>query len=664
MRTDGLAEGHSEVAAPIELGYGTFEWDVTADSIVWSDEMYSIHGVAPDYRLRDPRSFLQFVHPDDLELVRNFLEYFLDGGEPHPIEYRIQLPDGEVRHLLGTNAVIQTKDGKPSRVLGTVRDISELRRVSLNALLTDKPPQAPGLQRAEEALVRSEQRFRALIENTYDVISVFGVDGTILYSTPSRERVLGFSKHETVGRKGADFIHPDDQAMAYRAFAQTLRGPGSTASVVFRSLHKDGSWRAMEVTLTNLLEHQAVGGIVANMRDITERRQADEALRQAQKMEAIGRLAGGVAHDFNNLLTVILGEAEMSLDERAAPGELQDSLKRIRAAGERAGDLTQRLLAFSRREIQQKEVLDLNALVSRTQEMLRRLIEADVSLDFELESDLWRLCADPSQIEQLIVNLVVNARDSMPEGGTVHISTRNVTLDDDELEAFEPAEDASSRDPEPVGNEFVRLDVLDTGTGISKDLQTHIFEPFFTTKGNEGTGLGLATCYSVARQHGGHIGVDSTEGQGTTVTVYLPRCCDEVDVAVVAPEPEQVTGKETILVVEDESAVREITGEILSRTGHVVLSAADAAEALSIVEEHGEEIDLLLTDVVLPGMGGRELAEEVVRLYPSIRVLFVSGYTADAILRRGVIAQEFELLPKPFLSRQLTTRVREVLDRE
>jgi two-component system cell cycle sensor histidine kinase/response regulator CckA len=382
-----------------------------------------------------------------------------------------------------------------------------------------------------------------------------------------------------------------------------------------------------------------------------ENRALEAQLMQAQKMEAVGRLAGGVAHDFNNLLTVVLGEADLALSVAPPEGEVTESLREIRGAAERAAVVTRQLLAFSRRELVKPEVVDLNQAIPRVEKMVRRLIGEDVELTVRLDPTLGATKCDPGQIEQVLINLVVNARDAMPGGGSVSVETSNVVVG---------AEDAGRM--EVTAGDFVALTVSDTGSGIAPEHLPEIFDPFFTTKGpGAGTGLGLPTCHSIVKQAGGHIAVDSGVGVGTTFTVLLPR----VDEAVTRAETETrdiPRGTETILLVEDDARVRTVARRMLTSLGYTVLEAAGGDAALELLRAHRDQIALLLTDIVLPGIGGREIAERARALEPNLRVLFASGYTEDVILRYKVLVHDIAMVQKPFTPDSLGRKVREVLD--
>jgi nitrogen-specific signal transduction histidine kinase len=388
--------------------------------------------------------------------------------------------------------------------------------------------------------------------------------------------------------------------------------------------------------------------------DITERRSLEQQLRQSQKMEAVGRLAGGVAHDFNNLLTVIKGYSELMLEQTAPGGPLRAEAEEVKKAADRAASLTRQLLAFSRQQVLAPRILDLNAAVGNIEQMLRRLLGEDIELSTVLGEKLGQVKADPGQVEQVIMNLAVNSRDAMSRGGKLTIETANVALDESYMREHGGVK----------SGRYVMLAVSDTGTGMDEETRSRIFEPFFTTKEmGKGTGLGLSTVYGIVKQSEGYIWVYSEAGQGTTFKVYLPRVDESADESQkMAALGSGDRGTETILLVEDEDGVRALVKQVLSRQGYTVIETRHGREALQECERHSGPIPLLLTDVVLPQMSGRELAERLKALRPDIKVLYMSGYTDDAILRHGVIDQETAFLQKPFTTSVLARKVREVLD--
>jgi PAS domain S-box-containing protein len=506
-----------------------------------------------------------------------------------------------------------------------------------------------------DAIRQSETLFRSLIEHSMDLIVIVGGDGRFKYGSPSVTRFLGYEQGELTGALGFEWVHPDDTARIRAAFAKAVGGRAEEVREEFRFRHKDGSWRTFEAVVTNLVDEPAVAGLVVNARDITEQRALEGQLRQAQRLEAVGRLAGGVAHDFNNILTAIHGYCELLLTTFDRHDQRRQDVQEIRSAAERAASLTRQLLAFSRKQVLQPATLDVNALISGLQALLGRMIGEDVTLETALEAHPATVRADPGQLEQVIANLVVNSRDAMPTGGRITLETATVDLDESYVREHAGAS---------VGR-FVVLAVTDNGTGMDAETQTHIFEPFFTTKETgKGTGLGLSTVYGIVKQSGGFIWVYSEPGRGTTFKIYLPAAegvTAAVDLRPALPEPPG--GSETVLIVEDDPAVREVATQILRRKGYRILQAPDGATALALARTHVARVSLVITDLVMPGMSGRELADAVRAEQPGVRVLYMSGYTDDAVVRQGVLNASAPYLQKPFTAQSLALKVRELMDR-
>ncbi len=509
-------------------------------------------------------------------------------------------------------------------------------------------------KRADEALRRSEKRFRALIEKSTDMILVLDAEGRYQFWSESAAETLGWTPGEMLGRSALERVHPDDRPRIAHVLERLLSTESGIARELFRHQHADGSWRQLEGTARNLLRDPAVGGIVLNSRDVSEQRLLEEQFWQAQKLESVGRLAGGVAHDFNNLLTVILSSVEEMRDQ--PQGEAQPSavlVEEIGAAGERARDLTRQLLAFARKQVIAPESLDLGAVVLGTEKLLRRLLGEDVELATGLGPGLWPVRCDRGQVEQVIVNLAVNARDAMPGGGTLLIETSNVEVDRDGVSAH----------PGMRPGSYVRLSVRDSGMGIAPEVKARIFEPFFTTKATgKGTGLGLATVYGIVKQSDGFISVESEPGRGTAFELLFPRAQGGVSepgprVSLARPQ-----GRETVLVVEDDELVRGVTVRTLASAGYRVIVAGNGTEALDAAAREGGPVHLLVTDVIMPGLNGHELASELLRGRPDLCVLYVSGYAGDVISETGVLDSGVELLEKPFTAPTLLGRVRAILD--
>lgn len=495
--------------------------------------------------------------------------------------------------------------------------------------------------RAIEALERREEHYRSLIENSQDLISIVNIDGTIRYVSPSHERILGYRLEELVGQNVLTFIHPDDAARVQAA----LLDPDNAAPIESRYRHKDGSWRAIESFSRNLSHLAGVNGVVINSRDISERRRLEEQLHHSQRLDAVGRLAGGVAHDFNNLLMVITGHSQMLLDTLHPADPARADLEQIVKTAERATELTHQLLAFSRRQPVRPVSLNLNLLVRDMERILRRVLGEDITLVTHLVPELRPVCVDPGQIEQVVLNLALNARDAMAGGGRLTLETGN-------LQVFR---ESHREYPGVSPGQYAMLAVSDTGAGISPEVQSRIFEPFFTTK-ERGTGLGLSTSYGIIKQAGGHLWVESQPGRGTTFRIFLPMAEQIAEEAVESKPAPQAHGSETILLVEDEDGVRRVMENMLQRRGYRVLACSCSDHALQAAELHAGGIDLLITDIVMPGMNGRQMADLLLSRRPDMRVLYVSGYgnPLDA-------SSQGAFLQKPFSHEQFAIKVREVL---
>ena len=510
------------------------------------------------------------------------------------------------------------------------------------------------IHRIRRQLVQREELFRLISENAMDMIAVVDPEWRRLYSSPAYARILGLSDEELAGKPYFEQVHPDDRYAAEQAL-KTSTGTANVRTIQYRMKHKDGAWHVIESGASAILDPQGkVERYVIVNRDVSEQRQLEEKFRQAQKMEAVGRLSGGVAHDFNNLLGVIIGYAEFLQESPATDNSLRGSVDEILKAGKRAASLTRQLLAFSRQQVLDPKVIDLNSVVSDMDKMLRRLIGEDVELSTVLGPALGRIKADQGQLEQVLMNLVVNARDAMPVGGKLLIDTANMIMD----EAF------VRRYPYPVQpGPYVCLTVADTGVGMDAETKARAFEPFFTTKEKgKGTGLGLSMVYGVVKQSGGYIDIESAPGTGTTFKIYLPTVADQVKAESAPREATSFTGSETILVAEDEASLRTLTRTTLELCGYKVLEAKDGVEALEVSDRYSGPIDLLLTDMVMPGMGGRALAQEIVRSRPEIRLAYMSGYTGQAVGSQGPVDPGSVFLMKPFTREILTRKIREALD--
>ncbi len=572
------------------------------------------------------------VPPALREAHRGGLERYLQTGRGKILGRRIELSglrrDGSQIPI--ELAVARIGDSEPPTFTGFIRDISQ--RIE-----------------AERTIRASEDRYRHLFESCPLPLWVYDLETLrFLAVNQAAVRHYGYSRDEFSEMTLAD-IRPFEDIAALRADVMRNKqpDPGST----WRHRKRDGTVITVEIKAQDFqFERRAARLVLVN--DLTERIRLEDQLRQSQKMEAVGRLAGGIAHDFNNLLSVILSCSDAMADELGQHEPLRADVEEIRTAGQRAADLTRQLLAFSRHQVVEAKALDLNESVAGMERMLRRLLGADIALTTLPAAGLSAIKSDPSHIEQVVMNLAVNARDAMPRGGSLTIETRNVILDEEYAR--------SHHDVRP--GPYVMLAMSDTGFGMDKETLGRIFEPFFTTKETgKGTGLGLSTVFGIVRQNSGHIWVYSERGKGTTFKVYFPSASGEAAKPVPRAAPDQPQGSETILLVEDDEQVRGVARSILRRQGYVVLEAPNAGEAVMLSEQYTAKIDLLLTDVVLPRMSGRQLAERLAPSRPEMKILFMSGYTEDAVLQHGVLDSGVSYLQKPITPSALARKVREVL---
>jgi len=516
---------------------------------------------------------------------------------------------------------------------------------------------------SQSDLSQSEERYRDYFENAKDAIYVHDLNGHYIMVNKAGEELIGYTRDEILQMRISDVVPSAYLDQIHAKLTKKLADNSLTIYEV-EAIRKDGSRVPIEVSSRLIYENGVPVAVQGSARDITERKRAEEALRasqlqlqQSQKLEAIGQLAGGVAHDFNNMLTAIIGYTDLSLRRVGLENSIRRNLEETKKAAERAASLVRQLLAFSRKQILEPKILDLNDVVKDMHKMLTRLIGENIQLAIRLETNLGSIKADPSQVEQIIVNLVVNARDAMPRGGKVTIETANVTLSDE----------AALKHVAVKPGEHVMLAVSDTGSGMDQETQARIFEPFFTTKDvGKGTGLGLSTVYGIVKQSGGNIWVYSEPGMGTVFKVYLPRIDDATASAIdkLAQDINVPRGSETILLVEDEDVVRGLTRNILMQAGYNVLDAKSGEEAIRLCRAHAGPIDLLLTDVVMPEISGKEVADRLLKLRPTLRTLFMSGYTDEAIVQHGVLDANVKFIQKPFTWVALTRKVREVLNRD
>jgi len=492
------------------------------------------------------------------------------------------------------------------------------------------------------------------VEQSPISILVLDKNGNIEYANQQFMESSGFRMEDLSGMHPSSLFADGEKKGVFDTIWKEVSG-GNIWRGEILSIHKNGEKYWEEVVISPIYDEEgAISSFIFYKKNINEQKKLEEQFRQSQKMEAVGRLAGGVAHDFNNLLTVIIGYSEVILAQIAEEDPQYNKIKQIDKAGRRAEGLTRQLLAFSRKQIIQPKIISLNQMINDMEKMLQRLIGEHIELQTILSSELGNLYADPSQIEQVVMNLCINARDAMPEGGTLTIYTENVHLSKAEESKYFNAAPGS----------YIKLSISDTGTGIDETLHAQVFEPFFTTKEKgKGTGLGLSTVYGIIKQSGGTIWVESEIGKGTSFNMLFPRSSDSIEnETVTAAASFDVRGSETILVVEDEDALRALTVEMLEENGYTVLKAEDGEAALAISIKYNKRIDLLLTDVVMPKMSGRKLAEEIIKIHPEIYILYMSGYTEDAIVHHGVLEGSTEFIPKNFKPTALLQKIRKIFN--
>ena len=612
------------------------------DAIVWEAEATThqftfvsqraeqILGYPVGQWLSQPDFWEQHLHPLDRERAVSARRQAIAEGRDHSLEYWLLAADGRHVWLHDTVHVVLDAEGRPIQLRGVAIDSTKGK-----------------LAEAERMLLMTA------IEQSADGIVITDAKGTIEYVNPAFSRVSGYSREEALGKNPRLLKSGMHDEAYYRKLWSTILG-GEIWQDEITNRRKDGSLYPEQMTITPVRDQRGeITHFIAIQTEVTERKRLEQQLRQAQKMEAVGRLAGGVAHDFNNLLTIISGYGGLLLEHPGTIEPLRGYVNEISNASGRAASLTRQLLAFSRQQVLAPRVLGLNAVVANIEKMLKRLIGEDINLVTILGESLWPVKADPGQLEQVLLNLALNARDAMPNGGVLTIETANVEMDSTSAQSHPPLS------PGP----YVLLAISDTGIGMDAETQARIFDPFFTTKEKgKGTGLGLATVYGIVKQSGGYIWVYSEVGKGTTFKIYLPRTEEEVEESGPGRSGvEALQGTETLLLVEDEDVVRALVRNVLKEKGYRVLEASRGEEALELAEQYWGPIDLLVTDVVMPQMGGRELARRLVSLHPQIKVLYISGYTDNPSWYQGGLDSGVAFLQKPFSPEALAHKVREVL---
>jgi PAS domain S-box-containing protein len=642
---DALRKSEEKYRTILEtMEEGLIETDLEGNATYVNNAACRLHG----YRLEEMigANFRKHHTPEMAERVYQIFNRIYNTGQPEMMEVEIIRKDGSIRTHQSTGSLMRDASGQPIGFRNIIRDVTEQKR-------------------AEENLMKSEKRYRMIAENVHDIICTVDYPGLrFTYVSPAVYRVTGFTADELLNRPAKEFVKPETYAIAEKLLAQDLDLEEGVApslqTIEVEFIRKGGGTVWVEVSVTyNRDAKGRISEILGVIRDITERKSAEEERRrlesqliQAQKMESVGRLAGGVAHDFNNMLNVILGYAEFIKIQLSESDPLFKDVTEIEKAAYRSRDITRQLLAFSRKQIIAPRPVDLNDLIVNLQNSLVRLIGEDIDLRFFPGDNLWRIQFDPSQMEQIILNLGVNARDAMPAGGKLTIETENVHLNEAycrEHLGFSPGD-------------YVMLVVGDDGVGMDRETLGHVFEPFFTTKETgKGTGLGLATVYGIVKQNDGFINVYSEPGRGTVFKIYIPRTLEEGEVVEEEQDAAIVRGTGNVLLVEDDDMVRKMTDEMLGALGYTVIATDNPEEALLKIQNSETKVDLVITDVVMPGMSGTDLRDKMTAVRPGLKVLFMSGYTSNVIVHRGVLEENVHFIEKPFSMKDLARKVSETI---
>ncbi|MBS0012906.1 MAG: PAS domain S-box protein [Desulfobacterales bacterium] len=652
---DALRESEQRLSLALDaVSDGVWDWRTDTNSVYFSPRWYTMLGYKP-YELPEIfETWRRLLHPADLPEAERVLYRHLKSAQPFQLEFRMKAKDGDFKWIFARGKTVE-KDaqGNPLRMLGTHMDIT-------------------GRKQAEKKLRESEEKYRRIAENITDVVWTTDLNLNPTFVSSSIQKLLGETPEEHMRRTMAEKYPPFYLDRIYQVLAEELEKENDPANDKDRSrlielehYKADGStiWVSMNISAIRD-ENDNLVGLQGVTRDITERKKREQEqeklraqLNQAQKMESVGRLAGGVAHDFNNKLSIINGYAEMAMETIDPSHPLQENIREIHTAGKKSADIVRQLLAFARKQTISPVLLDLNDTISSMLKMLQRLIGENINLAWHPGNNLCPVRIDPAQVDQIMANLAVNSRDAISDVGKLTIETSNIVVD----------EDYCRGNPEAIPGQYVMLTVSDDGCGMEKGVQDLLFEPFFTTKEiGKGTGLGLPTIYGIVKQNKGFINIYSEPGEGTTFKIYLPSHEEKKSSLQSAKEftGQIPTGTETILVVEDEKTILQMSRQMLERLGYTVQTSGKPSEALQISEEYDGEIDLLITDVVMPEINGRDLSVRLSKNRPGLKTLYMSGYTADVIAHHGVLGKGLKFIQKPFSLKDLAVKVREVLERE
>jgi two-component system cell cycle sensor histidine kinase/response regulator CckA len=623
-----LAEQRMRIAMEA-ANVGYWDWNLIDDTQVWSETCKSLLGL-PSESATGMSVLMNSIHPDDREYVHASIHRAIDQKQGYFCKFRVLWPDGTMHWQSATGRAFYDENGRTTRMLGVALNIDSQKAAEENLRL-----QGAALEAAANAIVITDAK------------------GTILWVNQAFTSLTGYGREESIGQTPRMLKSCEHDHHFYENLWSTIRS-GQVWRGEIKNRKKDGSLYNEEMTITPVSPASGeITNFIAIKQDVTDKKKLEAQYRHAQKMEAVGRLAGGIAHDFNNVLSVIIGYSSLSLEKLEPAHAVAGHLLNIKSAADRAASLVKQLLTFSRQQVVYPRVIDLNALVKNTQDMLRRLVGEDVSITVKDTTPLGTIKADVGQLEQVLMNLVVNARDAIVDGGQIIIETRNVDLDESYQSAHEPVKPSR----------YVMLSVSDTGCGMDEKTKARIFEPFYTTKEpGRGTGLGLATVYGIVKQSGGYIWVYSEPGQGTTFKLYFPLVSDIPEVLSKPRERTEVRGgSETILLVEDDEAVRDLIVLTLQNAGYTVLDASTPEAAIELAANHAGKVDLLLSDIVMPSISGIRLTPMLRTSRPDLKVILMSGYAAETLARQAPVPPDAMFIEKPFTKDSLLTTIQNVL---
>jgi len=632
-------ERFREMAENVREVFWMFDWK--EQKVIYVSPAYEeIWGRATKDLYSRYEEWTESIYPCDREYARESLARIVETGEGAAREYRIFRPDGSVRWISDRSFPIRGEGGEVRRIAGIAEDITERTQ-------------------AIEALRASEEKYRTVLEANPDPVVVYDIDGKVVYFNPAFTTLFGWSLGERLGRK-LDISVPEENWPETQMMIDRVLAGESFSGIESRRYSKDG--KIIPVSISGAILRDVDGnplGSVINLRDISTQKSLESQLQHAQKMEAIGTLAGGIAHDFNNLLQAIQGYTELLLMRKKEGEHGFRELQEVIRASKRGAELTQQLLTFSRKVESKRKPLDLNLEVGELRDLVERTIPRMIEVEFQLAENLKVINADSAQLKQVLMNLVVNAKDAMPEGGQLLIETRNITLD----------QEFCKRYAEVTPGEYVLLSISDTGHGMDKDTLEHIFDPFYTTKEvGKGTGLGLAIVYGIVKNHEGYIMCSSRPGAGTYFRIYFPATELETEAVGTMDSPESKSigpgRNETVLLVDDEEFIRELGGDVLGQAGYTVLTANDGEQALEVYRQEQNRIDMVILDLIMPGMGGSKCLEELLRMNPHAQILIASGYSPDASTKGTLLSGAAGFINKPYDNKQLLGLVRKILDRK